>query len=256
MLREDEGAVVVAGQLVEDGADEALGVDAVGAHVAHDHGDVDVVAAGRAAPAVVVGGHADHLVGQLGLARELGLGQGRHVDHAAAPGAVHVGLGAGGELGALHAYDGPSVVQSRSLALHGAGAGLDNGGQLGVEGVGEANVADEALLEECEGAHALCAVDDLVGDDKVHGLDMLLEGADGTEGDDAAHADVPQGGDVGARGHLMGRELVVGAVAREEGDGHAVVLEDLDRGRGVAPWRQGVDGRDGHVAIDLGEAGV
>lgn len=147
-------------------------------------------------------------------------------------------------------------MQSRSLALHGAGAGLDNGGQLGVEGVGEANVADEALLEECEGAHALCAVDDLVGDDKVHGLDMLLEGADGTEGDDAAHADVPQGGDVGARGHLMGRELVVGAVAREEGDGHAVVLEDLDRGRGVAPWRQGVDGRDGHVAIDLGEAGA
>lgn len=147
-------------------------------------------------------------------------------------------------------------MQSRALALHGAGASLDHGGQLGVEGVGEADVADEALLEEGEGPHALCAVDDLVGDDKVHGLDVLLEGADSAEGDNATHSDVPQGGDVGARGDLMGRELVVGAVAREEGDGHAVVLEDLDRGRGVAPRRQGVDGGDGHVAIDLGEAGA
>lgn len=155
-----------------------------------------------------------------------------------------------------HAYNGAAVVQSRPLALHGASAGLDHGGQLGIEGVGEADMADEALLEEGEGADALCAVDNLVGDDKVHGLDVLLEGADGAEGDDAAHADVPQGRDVGARGDLMGRELVVGAVPRKEGDGHAVVLEDLDRGRGVAPWRQGVDLGDGHVAIDLGEAGA
>lgn len=147
-------------------------------------------------------------------------------------------------------------MQSRPLALHGTSAGLDHGCQLGVEGIGEADVADEALLEEGEGPHALCAVDNLVRDDKVHGLDVLLEGADCAEGDDAAHPDVPQGGDVGARGDLMGRELVVGAVAREEGDGHAVVLEDLDRSRGVAPWCQGVDGGDGHVAIDLGEAGA
>lgn len=155
-----------------------------------------------------------------------------------------------------HAYDGSAVVQGRSFALHCAGAGLDHGGHLGVEGIREANMAHQALLEEGEGPDALGAVDDLFGHDKVHGLDVLLEGADGAEGDDAPHADVPQRGDVGAGGDLMGRELVVGAVPREEGDGHAVVLEDLDRGRGVAPWRQGVDGCDGHVAINLREAGA
>lgn len=85
---------------------------------------------------------------------------------------------------------------------------------------------------------------------------MLLEGPDGAEGDDAAHADVAQGGDVGAGGHLVGGELVVGAVAGQEGDGDAVVLEDADRGGGVAPGRQGVDGCDGRVALDLGEAGA
>lgn len=54
----------------------------------------------------------------------------------------------------------------------------------------------------------------------------------------------------------MGRELVVFAVAREEGDGDAIVLEDLQGGRGVAPWCEGVNRRDGVVAFDLGEAGA
>lgn len=53
-------------------------------------------------PAVVVCGHADHLVCELGFARELGFGEGGHVDYGAAEGAVHVAFGAGGELRALY----------------------------------------------------------------------------------------------------------------------------------------------------------
>lgn len=145
-------------------------------------------------------------------------------------------------------------MQRHTVALHGGGALLDDIDNLAVKRVAKGDVADEAALEEGEGADALGAVDDLVGDHKVHGLDLLLEGADGAEGDDAAHANVPQGGDVGAGGHLVRRELVVGAVAGEEGNRDAVVLEDEDRGRGLAPGRLGVQLGDGRVAIDLVEA--
>lgn len=99
VFRGDEVGVLGARELVEDGADEAAGVLGVAAHAGHDHGHVDVALA--LAPAVVVGRHADDLEGHLGLARELGLGEQRHADDGTAPGAVHVGLGARRELGAL-----------------------------------------------------------------------------------------------------------------------------------------------------------
>lgn len=145
-------------------------------------------------------------------------------------------------------------MQRAPIALDRAPAALHNSSQLRIERIRKADMANEPLLEEGKGAHALCAVDDLVGHDKVHGPDGLLQRADGAEGDDAAHADVAQGGDVCAGGDLVRGELVVLAVAREEGDGDAVVLEDL-QGRGrVAPGRERVDGGDGGVAFDLREA--
>lgn len=147
-------------------------------------------------------------------------------------------------------------MQRRPFPRHGARTALDNSGQLGVKRVREADVADQAPFEKGKGPHALGAVNDLVGQDKVHGADLLAQRADGAEGQDAAHAQVPQGGDVGARGHLVRRELVVAPVAREEGDGHAVVLENLQGRRGVAPRRERVDRRDGVVAFNLGEAGA
>ena len=53
-------------------------------------------------PAVVVGRHADHRVGDLGFAREFGFGEHGHVDDVAAPGAVEAGFGEGGELGTFY----------------------------------------------------------------------------------------------------------------------------------------------------------
>lgn len=98
MLGLNEVAVLDLGQLVQNATDEATGVVAVGLHVLDDELDVDVL---ERVPAVVVGGHGDDLVGQLGLAGELGLGEGRHVDDGTAPRSVHVRLGASRELGTL-----------------------------------------------------------------------------------------------------------------------------------------------------------
>jgi hypothetical protein len=70
-------------------------------------------------------------------------------------------------------------VQDDTLALHGSGALLDDLGDLGIVGVGEGDVADEAVLEEGEGPVSLGTVDDLVRDDEVHGLDALLQRPDG-----------------------------------------------------------------------------
>ena len=100
VLREDEVRVVLLGQVVQHGADDALGVLAVVLHGLHDHLDADVLALDLA-PAVIVRRHADHLVRDLGLARELGLGERGHVDDGAAPAAVHVRFRAGRELGSL-----------------------------------------------------------------------------------------------------------------------------------------------------------
>lgn len=67
--------------------------------MAHDH--LDGHALIRRMPAVVVGGHADHGVGELGFAGKFGFGEAGHVDAGAGPGAVEVGFGAGGELGSF-----------------------------------------------------------------------------------------------------------------------------------------------------------
>lgn len=87
MLRQHEIAMLLFAQLVQDGADEPPGVLRVGLHVPHHHLHVDIL--GRV-PAVVVGRHTDHLVSDLRLACELGLGKDGHVDDGAAPGAVEV----------------------------------------------------------------------------------------------------------------------------------------------------------------------
>ena len=115
-------------------------------------------------------------------------------------------------------------------------------------------MADESLLEEGKRTDPLGPVNDLVGYDKVHGLDLLLQGPHCREGDDAADANRPQGGNVGARGHFMRRELVVNAVTREKRHGDAIVPRDKNGRRGEAPRRLGVDRCYGLKAGDAAEA--
>lgn len=114
-------------------------------------------------------------------------------------------------------------------------------GQLDIKGVAKANVADHALLEVREGADALGTVDDLVRDYEVARADLLLERADGGEGNDGAHAEVSQRSNVGLVLDLVGRKLVGKAVSRKERDGHILagggrrVVQDADGRRRLAP---------------------
>jgi len=129
-----------------------------------------------------------------------------------------------------------------------------------VKGVREADVADHAALEEGERADALGAVDDLVGDDEVSGLDGFLQRTNGAEGDDGADAQTAQGGDVGAGRNLVGCDLVVQAVTRKEGDGDRLagaggVVQDGDGRGGSAPGSGRVERGDGSEAWEGLQAG-
>ena len=129
-------------------------------------------------------------------------------------------------------------------------------GDLLIEGVRKPDVSDNPALEESERAHALGAIDDLVWDHEVAGLDLLLQRADGGEGNDAADAERAESRDIGAVGDFVGREGVVGAVAGEEGDGGVLVGEDRDgRGR-CAPGSGDVQGGDRSVTFELLETGA
>jgi hypothetical protein len=81
--------MLLLGKLVQDGADKSPRVLGIGLHVSHYHLDIDILRS-VASPAVVIGCHADHLVGDLRLACELCLWEGTHIDDGAAPGAVEV----------------------------------------------------------------------------------------------------------------------------------------------------------------------
>ena len=146
-------------------------------------------------------------------------------------------------------------MERNTVSLHARGAALHDIGKLLVKGVRKGDVPHEPLLEEGERTDTLGPVDDLVRDNKVHGLDVLPEGPDGGESDDAPDANGAQGGDVGAGGDLVGRELVVDAVAGEESYGYAIVPRDEDRRRGEAPGCRGVDRGHRLEAGDAAEAG-
>jgi hypothetical protein len=105
-------------------------------------------------------------------------------------------------------------------------------------------------LKEGEWANSLCPVDDLVRHDKVSRLDLLLQTAHGGEGDDGAHADGSQRGNVRPRRNFMGSDVVVGAVTAQKGDGdifaagRALVVEDGDGRGGFAPGGGDVERSD------------
>ena len=130
----------------------------------------------------------------------------------------------------------------------------NNLGDSLIEGIAEGNVGDNTALEVGPRANTLGAVNDLVGDDKITGLNFLLKTADGGEGNDAADTDRAQGGDIGTGRDLVGGDLVVSAVTAQERDGNglgivlALVVQDGDGGGRFAPGGRHSEGGN------LGEA--
>lgn len=115
-------------------------------------------------------------------------------------------------------------MQDDTITLEAVSALAHHLGDTLIEGVTEGDVSDNTALEESPRAHALGAVNDLVGDDKVAGLDFLLETTDSRESNNAADTDGAQGGDIGTSGNLMRSDLVVQTVAAQEGDGDNLVV--------------------------------
>ena len=170
-------------------------------------------------------------------------------------------LSAGAELRSLHAHDGALVVQAHTVTLQTVAALAHDLGDALVEGVSETDVADHAALEEGERTNALGAIDDLVGDDEVAGLDLLAQRAYGAEGDDGADTEATESGDVGASGDLVRSNLVVKTMAGDECDrnglavsrGRGVVKDGDGRGR-CAPGSGDVEGGNGSEAREGLEA--
>jgi hypothetical protein len=89
-----------------------------------------------------------------------------------------------------HNNDSALIVQDNALTLHMSCAGLDNIGKTGIKGIGKSNVSNYAALEKGERSDALCAIDGLVREHKVHRLDLLLQRADSGESNNGSDADV------------------------------------------------------------------
>lgn len=132
-------------------------------------------------------------------------------------------------------------MESHTVTLQTVSTLADNLGDTLIEGVTEGNVRNHAALEVGPWPHTLGTVNDLVRDDKVTGLDSLLQTADSRESNNAADTDGAQSSDVGAGRDLVRSDLVVGAMAAQESNSDnlvivlAVVVEDGDGGRRLAP---------------------
>lgn len=88
-----------------------------------------------------------------------------------------------------HADQGAAVMQNHALALQTVSALAHDLGNALIERVAERDMGNHTALEVGPWPHTLGAINHLVRDDKVARLDVLLETADGGEGNDAAHAD-------------------------------------------------------------------
>lgn len=159
---------------------------------------------------------------ELSLPRELRLWQDTHVDDVATPRAVHLALRTSRELRALHADDAFVLVELRAGAVSSEDvrdALLEPVDEAIAERVAEGCMGDDGgAFEEASGAHALGAVYDLHREDEVTRGNLLAQRADGGEGEDGAHAEGLQGGDVSLSGHGGWVDGVAGAMAGKEGD--------------------------------------
>ena len=166
-------------------------------------------------PAVVVGHEGEGGVGDLGFAAAFGFAEVGHADDVKAHLLVEEGFGLGAEGGAFHVDVDPAVVDG-DVAIFG---GLESElAEVFADGVGEADVGDDAVAEEGVVLVAFGAVEELVDDDDVPRFVLGLEGTDSAGAEDPSHAEGLHRVDVGAVVEFAGADAVAASVSGEEDD--------------------------------------
>ena len=125
-------------------------------------------------PAVVVGDHRQGAVGDFGFAGQAGFGVVGHADHIAAPAAVQLRFGLGGEGRALHAEVGATAVQAATLRQHGLHRIAQEAREGGAKRFGKSNVGHSSFAKKA-GRAPLGSIDELIGDHQVQGPVLLLQ---------------------------------------------------------------------------------
>lgn len=118
-----------------------------------------------------------------------------------------------------HADDGAFVVQPYPLTFERVPTSPHDLGQALIKGVPKSNVANESALEKGEWSDTLTPVNDLVRHHKIPRSNLLLQAAHCGKGDDGPHANLAEGGYVGAVGYFVRGVFMVETMTGEEGDG-------------------------------------
>src|ERR1700726_290303 len=163
-------------------------------------------------PAIIIRDHGDRGVADFGFAREFCFGDVGHADYFKAQLAVDVGFGERGKLWTFHA-------DIRAAAMHahfGAVTGFaEHGGELSADGFREAYVRGHAVSEK-SGDTVARAIVELIGNQKIQGLQIFLERTDGADRDDSLDAELLHGMNVGAIIYFRGEETVPARMACEK----------------------------------------
>ena len=172
-------------------------------------------------PAIVVRRHRHRRVGDLGLARALGLAEIRHADDIVTRAVVRQRLRARAERRAFHADISAAVVDTGFLR---AGCLQNNFPQLLADRRRKRDVSHDAAPEKSVVQRLLRAVEKLVDQDDVARAVFFLQRADGADADDPLHAEFFHRPDVRAMVQLRGQQAMAATVARQK---HHVAPGDL-----------------------------
>ena len=137
-------------------------------------------------PAVVIRHHGKGGIGDFGLPSQAGLRVVSHADHRAAPGAIQLRLGPGGESRPFHAEIGAAPMQAPPLRHEAVAHIFENATEGTAIGIGHGHVGDDPFAKEAEGA-LVGAVDELIRHHHVEGAVLLLQGAHGRNRQNPAH---------------------------------------------------------------------
>lgn len=114
---------------------------------------------------------------------------------------------------------------------------LNDLSKSGIKWIGKSNMSYNTRLKERERPDTFGTIDNLGRNDKILGLDLFPQTADGRECNYRSNTDRAQSSNVGTIGNLCRGKFVVEPMTGEKGDGFSGgSLQDGYRRRGFAIW--------------------